>query len=105
MSGAYIKKTWESEVSPWFNFFEEIEVTPFAREDALNLIKKPVANIFRYNDDAIEGILKYSECKPYIIQKFCVNIINRIIEHKRRRVTLQDVEIVREESLSPSNVA
>ena len=104
MSGSYIKKTWESEGSPWFNFFEELEVTPFEHEDAVNLIKRPVAGIFSYDDEAIEGIINYSECKPYIIQKLCVHLINHIIEQKRRRVTTRDVEIVRELALSPTNV-
>lgn len=103
MSGAYIKKTWESEGSPWFNFFEELEVTPFEHEDAVNLIKRPVAGIFSYDDEAIEGIINYSECKPYIIQKLCVHLINHIIEQKRRRVTTRDVEIVRELALSPTS--
>ncbi|NIR47679.1 tetratricopeptide repeat protein [candidate division KSB1 bacterium] len=104
MSGAYLKKTWESEGSPWYNFFEEIEVPPFEREDAENLIRKPVAGIFSYDDEAIDKIIEYSECKPYIIQKFCVNVINRIIEQKRRRVTLEDVEAVKPQVLSSTEV-
>ena len=64
-----------------------------------------MAGIFSYDDEAIEGIINYSECKPYIIQKLCVHLINHIIEQKRRRVTTRDVEIVRELALSPTNAA
>ncbi|MCG8603823.1 AAA family ATPase [bacterium] len=94
MSGAYIRKSWESEGSPWYNFFEEIEVPPLDREHTEALIRDPVAGIFSYDADAIEKIIEYSEGKPYIVQKFCVNVINKIIEDKRRRVTLSDVEAV-----------
>jgi len=94
MSGSYIRKDWESEGSPWYNFFEEIEVPPFERDDAVQLICKPVKGIFSYDQDAIEKILEYSQCKPYIIQRFCINAINRIIEEKRRRVTVEDVEAI-----------
>ncbi len=94
MSGAHIRKNWQSEGSPWYNFFEEIPVPPFEREDAIRLIREPVAGIFTYSDRAIEKIIDYSECKPYILQKFCVNVINWIIEHKRRRVTGDDVDAV-----------
>lgn len=94
MSGAHIAKKWESEGSPWYNFFEEIEVPPLAKEHCLQLIRRPVAGIFNYDADAITKIIEYSECKPYIIQRYCVNVISRIIEQKRRRVTVEDVEAV-----------
>jgi hypothetical protein len=99
MSGISIKKHWQSEGSPWYNFFEEIEVPPFDCEDAINLIRRPVAGIFAYDDRAVEKIIEYSECKPFIIQKFCVNVIQRIIELKRRWVTVEDVEAVRAQVL------
>ncbi len=31
MSGVGIKRTWKSEVSPWYNFFDEIEISVFAQ--------------------------------------------------------------------------
>ena len=38
MSGVGIKRSWKSEVSPWYNFFDEIEITAFTREEAEALI-------------------------------------------------------------------
>ena len=96
MSGIKISKNWESEGSPWYNFFEEIEVAPLKREYAEQLIKTPVKGIFSYSDSAIVKILQYSENKPYIIQKFCIHSINRIIEERRRKVTAEDINTVRE---------
>ena len=43
MSGVAIRRRWKSEVSPWYNFFDEIEIPPFTREDAEALIREPVA--------------------------------------------------------------
>ncbi len=100
MSGAYIRKNWESEGSPWYNFFQEMEIPPLQADDATNLICEPVKGIFSYDARAIDSILEYSERKPYLIQRFCINVINRIIEEKRRRVTVGDVEAVREVVLS-----
>lgn len=97
MSGTQIRKKWESEGSPWYNFFEEIEIRPLKREDAISLIKEPVKGIFSYDDLAIEKILHYSERHPYLIQKFCIYAINRIIEAKRRKVTVEDVEAIRKQ--------
>ncbi|MFQ5675354.1 MAG: ATP-binding protein, partial [bacterium] len=92
MSGAHIRKTWESEGSPWYNFFEQIEVAPLEPQEAIQLIQQPVAGIFSYDSDAIEKILEYTMNRPYAIQRYCVNVINRIIEERRRRVTRHDVE-------------
>lgn len=95
MSGTHIEKRWRSEGSPWYNFFEEIEVRPLERPDAIRLIRGPVRGIFSYDDKAIDSILTYSGCRPYLIQRFCVHAINRIIDAKRRRVRAEDVETVR----------
>lgn len=96
MSGVGIKRIWKSEGSPWYNFFDEIELRPFDREDAEALIRTPVEGIFRYEPDAVEAILAGSEMKPYVIQKFCIHAVNRMIEHGRTSVALEDVEAVRE---------
>ena len=57
MSGVGIKRLWKSEGSPWYNFFDEIELTAFTREEAEALIREPVEGVFRYEADAVEAIL------------------------------------------------
>jgi tetratricopeptide (TPR) repeat protein len=47
VSGVEIKKRWEREGSPWYNFFEEIEVRPFDPAEARELIERPVGGMFR----------------------------------------------------------
>ncbi|MFQ5599553.1 MAG: ATP-binding protein [Candidatus Krumholzibacteriia bacterium] len=99
MSGTFIKRDWESEGSPWYNFFEQLEVGPLDREDATRLIEKPVRGIFSYEPAAIERILEYSRREPYMVQRYCIHAINRVIEDKRRRVKAADVEAVREQAI------
>jgi tetratricopeptide (TPR) repeat protein len=96
MSGVGIKRIWKSEGSPWYNFFDEIELTAFSREEAEALIRQPVEGVFRYEPEAVERILSYSALKPYVIQKFCIHAVNRMLEEGRTTVTVGDVEQVKE---------
>jgi hypothetical protein len=92
MSGVGVKRTWNSEVSPWYNFFDEIELTALSREEAEALIKTPVAGVFRYEAEAVERILELSQKKPYLVQKLCIHAVNRILEEGRTTVRAADVE-------------
>jgi hypothetical protein len=96
MSGVGIRRTWNSEGSPWYNFFDEIELEALVRDEAEALIKDPVEGVFRYEPAAVQAILDYSELKPYLIQKYCIHAINRIIEDRRTVVKAEDVDAVRE---------
>ncbi|HXV59723.1 MAG TPA: ATP-binding protein [Vicinamibacteria bacterium] len=98
VSGVEIKKQWEREGSPWYNFFEEIEVQPFRREDAEELIERPIRGVFKLEDGCVDRILSVTECKPYLIQKLCVALVNRAHEENRRTITLADVDAI---GLSP----
>jgi hypothetical protein len=96
MSGVAIRRRWKSEVSPWYNFFDEIEISPFTREDAEALIREPVAGVFRFQPEAVERILELSSLRPYFVQKYCVHAVARMLEQGRTRITLADVEAARE---------
>jgi len=95
MSGVGIKRIWKSEGSPWYNFFDEIELSAFSREEAEALIRQPVEGIFRWTPEAVEAILEYSSLKPYVIQKFCIHAVNQMLEEGRTTITAADVEAVR----------
>src|SRR4029450_10900361 len=95
MSGVGIKRLWKSEGSPWYNFFDEIELTAFTREEAEALIRQPVEGVFRWSPEAVEAILDYSGLKPYVIQKFCIHAVNQMLEEGRTTITAADVEAVR----------
>jgi hypothetical protein len=94
MSGVGIKRIWKSEGSPWYNFFDEVEISNFTREEAEDLVKTPVEGFFRYQPKALEMILSLSQLKPYVIQKFCVHAVNRMLEEGRSTVTVDDVQAV-----------
>jgi tetratricopeptide (TPR) repeat protein len=95
MSGVGIKRIWKSEGSPWYNFFDEIELTAFTREEAEALVRQPVEGVFRWTPEAVEAILEYSGLKPYVIQKFCIHAVNQMLEEGRTTITAADVEAVR----------
>jgi hypothetical protein len=94
VSGVEIKKRWEREGSPWYNFFEEIKVPPLQQHDALELIKRPIRGIFKLERGAAEKIISITGGKPYLIQKLCIALVTRLHEQGRRRITIDDVEAV-----------
>jgi tetratricopeptide (TPR) repeat protein len=96
MSGVGIKRAWKSEGSPWYNFFDEIELAGFSREDAESLIRTPVGGVFRFESEAVEMILEASNLKPYVIQKYCIHALNRMLEQGREVVRTDDVVAVRD---------
>lgn len=102
VSGVEIRKRWEREASPWYNFFEELEVEPFGKEDARALVERPIHGIFRIDQEGVERILSLTACRPYRIQKLCMAIVNRMHEQKRRRITVEDIEAVGRSSADPS---
>lgn len=96
LSGVGIRRVWNSEVSPWYNFFDEMELSAFTREEAESLIRTPVEGYFNYEPEAVLAILEHTEQKPYLIQKFCIHSVNRMLEDGRTQVRASDVVAVRE---------
>jgi tetratricopeptide (TPR) repeat protein len=92
VSGVSIKRDWEREGSPWYNFFEEIDVGPLRPKDARELIEQPIQGVFKLEDGVTDKILALTERRPFRIQKFCMRLVNRMYEVGRRRITLADVE-------------
>jgi hypothetical protein len=94
VSGVEIRKQWDKEGSPWYNFFEEIEVAPIERDHAADLITRPIGGIFKFERDVVERILELTERKPYRVQRLCVSLVNRMYEQGRRHITVDDVNAV-----------
>jgi hypothetical protein len=91
MSGVGIRRRWKSEVSPWYNFFDEVELAPFSREEAEALVREPVAGFFQWRPEAVERVLELSQLRPYLVQKLCVHAVNRMLEQGRGTIRLEDV--------------
>jgi len=100
MSGVGIRRRWKSEVSPWYNFFDEVELKAFTREEAEALVREPVAGIFRWRNDAADRVLELSQLRPYLVQKLCVHALNRMLEQGRSSVRLEDVDAAAEAALT-----
>jgi len=94
VSGVAIKREWDREGSPWYNFFEEINVGPFRPQDARQLIEQPVHGVIKLDEAAVERILEVTDCRPYRIQKLCMNLVNRMYERGDRRIAATDVDAV-----------
>ena len=94
VSGVEIRKQWDKEGSPWYNFFEEIEVTPIGRDDAVELITRPIGGVFKIDRAVTDRIIELTDRKPYHVQRLCVALVNRMHEQGRRVVTTADVDAV-----------
>ena len=94
VSGVEIKKRWEREGSPWYNFFEEIEVRPFDAAEARQLIERPIGKVFKLDDGVVQAIFALTAGRPYLIQKMCIALVSRMHEQRRSRITIADVKAV-----------
>ena len=94
VSGVEIKKQWEREGSPWYSFFEEIQVLPFRVEDARALIERPIANLLKLEEGVVSRIIELTGLRPYLIQKLCIALVNRAYENGAETITVDDVEAI-----------
>lgn len=100
VAGVRIRKEWEKEGSPWYNFFEEIEVDAISPEEAQRLVLEPVRGMFRFEPGTAERIVAMSGGKPFQIQRRCLALVQRLHEEGRRTVTRADVEALEEQEPS-----
>jgi hypothetical protein len=99
-SGVHVFREWSREESPFRNLFVEIHLGTMEEEAARRLITEPVKGIYSYDDEAVDLILRYSEHKPWRIQRLCLEVVNRLLAERRARVTRQDVEEVHRRMLT-----
>ncbi len=96
VAGVSIRREWEQETSPWYNFFEEVEVEPISDDSARELVRGPIRGVFRVGPGVAERIAALSAGRPYLIQRHCLTLVNRLHEEGRRTLTLADVESLNE---------
>ena len=94
VSGVEIRKQWDKEGSPWYNFFEEIEVTPIGRDDVVELITRPIGGVFKIDQAVVDRIIELTDRKPYHVQRLCIALVNRMYEQRTRQITTADVDAV-----------
>ncbi len=93
-AGVDIARDWDHEGSPWYNFFEELDVGPLDSGAARRLIVEPLAGVLTVDDAAVECLLAAADGRPYLIQKIALAAVQRVHEEGRARITLDDVEQV-----------
>jgi len=94
-AGVSIKRgDWHLPTSPWYNFFEFKDVSKLDRKSAELLIENPVKGFYSYDVGAIDFIPHKTDARPFYIQMICKKAINKILDEKRRKVTLADVRAI-----------
>jgi ligand-binding sensor domain-containing protein len=96
VAGIQISKEWDRVESPWYNLFNEIELGPFNRQQAIQLLTEPVQEYYRYDPAALEFIIEQSDGRPFRLQQYALEAINRMLASGRRVITLGDVEYAHE---------
>lgn len=95
-AGVGIAREWDHEGSPWYNFFEELEVGPVDPESARRLFTWPLSGVIAIDEGAVARLLAEADGRPYLIQKLALAVVQRLHEQGRRRITSEDVEAVAE---------
>ena len=72
--------------------FAQIELGTLEREDAKRLIEEPIKDYFKYDDSAIEKIIRLTGCHPYLIQLCCSVLVNYHNSEGRSVLKYNDVE-------------
>ena len=93
VAGIQISKAWDRVESPWYNLFNEIELEPFDREQAIELLEDPVREVYSYEPAALEAIIDHSNGRPFRLQQYGLEAITHMLADNRRRVTEADVEV------------
>ena len=91
VSGVEIKKHWERVGSPWYNFFEEIEVLPLSEAEARSLVEAPIAGVLKLEQGVADRIVELTERRPYLIQKVCISLVNQAYEKGRSVISMSDL--------------
>ena len=91
MAGIRINKEWGRIESPWYNLFNEIELAPFNREQALELLTEPVRGFYRYAPSVVDFIIENTAGRPHRIQQYALEAVGRMLADGRRTITMEDV--------------
>jgi hypothetical protein len=93
-AGVGISRRWEHAGSPWYNFFEELEVGPVDAAAAKRLLTRPLKGVISIDGAALDLMLRSAAGRPYLLQKTALAVIQRLHAGHRRRITTGDVEAV-----------
>ena len=90
IAGIRISKEWGRIESPWYNLFNEIEVEPFNREQAMELLTEPVRGFYRYEPSVVDFIIDNCAGRPHRIQQYALEAVGRMLADGRRTISMAD---------------
>ncbi|MBK8049534.1 MAG: hypothetical protein IPK16_21915 [Anaerolineales bacterium] len=90
VAGIAINKEWDRVESPWYNMFNEIEMPPFTRTQAEELLREPVRKFYAFDRAALDFILDQTDGRPYRVQQYAMEAVNHMLARKRRQITMED---------------
>ncbi len=91
-SATEISRRWEREGSPWYNFFEEIELTGLCREDVERLLISLTKGRVKLGEGTVERIVAKTEGNPALIRSHCRALLRRLYGQDCRTLTAADVD-------------
>lgn len=77
LAGVEVRRNWEREGSPWFNFLEEVELGPLTPEEARRLVNLLLEGRVSIERQAVERLVLLSGCRPHRIQCMARLILER----------------------------
>jgi ligand-binding sensor domain-containing protein len=92
VAGVAISKDWERLESPWYNMFIETNLAPLDDADARRLLVEPVAQVYSWTPEALDGALAYAEGRPFRLQQCGLHAVNHMLSEGRTQITLSDVQ-------------
>lgn len=90
IAGIRINKEWGRIESPWYNLFNEVEVEPFTREQAVELLTEPVRGFYRYDAEVVDFIVGNCAGRPFRIQQYGLEAVGRMLADGRRTISMAD---------------
>ena len=85
-----------------FNIALYHEIGPLSPEAARALVIEPVKGYIRYDELAVDKILRATGLHPYFIQVTCRLIVNYCNRNQKPHITLQDVKEILKEAVEGS---
>ncbi len=94
VAGVRIRREWDREGSPWYNFFEEIEVGPLDRHAARALLTAPLEGVVGLDEAVVERLLELTVGRPYPLQRFGLALLQRAYATGRTRLETSDLDAI-----------
>jgi GTP pyrophosphokinase len=78
-----------------------LQLRPLQANDVRRLIEWPMRNHLEYTPEIVDRVATLSGGSPFLIQAFCHNLVLHMARQQRQQVTIEDLELVRQEFMQP----